>query len=908
MRTKKRIRGQIAIILALCMIFTFIPWIDAESVYAKGEGPSGIFVNSNRATVQYKIGASESFTDLPEGGLIESELLNDADSITFQITPAQNQNVKGMRLRKRQEGGDIVSYISLQESDGKYTYTLTKNENVWSEYEIEVVDWDVLFDKQFKIIKCGSADIGLRINSVDSKWDDWDTPARTFVTGEAVSFSVTQGTAFKVIIQPNDSPKTELVASNDGTYTFTPNSALGFEIRVYTSEEQYDYDSCGPNYEDGEFQIEYRVFREQSDEQSSVTCNTTTVKTASCDGDTKLVLSSGVTSVSLTISPAEGYHYEICDHDGYCDTEGNECSSCEHCINLTKEATDNNNTFVWEVSSEEGKRMRPEIRFIRDQQEPGGENTGEGDSSIQDSPQDIKDYIEGQKYAFGDWNEDEYGKVTAEDLKMGMACQIFYPKFSQNGKLQTEYGINTYSDLLGCITIQEDVTKNITAKDAAGNERTIKGYTYTVTLTPSEQATEAETVTAKGVVYGLAFNDDSTYAKNSRGCIIAVTEKNGTERYHLCCAEAYTADTENDVVNLISSDTSKNEGTILVVDDFDVTYDAERGEYRRGVSIFGNGASLDALLSQEEDTKLVAYQGRNENFIGDVNRDTGKNWDSIFGIFTFCQKDFVGSRIKGSGAEGNTPSWAFNQYPIYSTADSFDTENEAVVYFGNRDVTIEPVDNVTGFNSTITGIESVTTVDNLPEGAVAITNETNKKWKVQFKSDYYDTVKIKIVYQLAGGSTKNSYININRVGIDILEGGPGGGDTSMTLFHGTEDGPRYTPKGNYVIWGTYYYPTEEAYKQLVDLYVTYTWADGSVSREIIRNKAALNLGYNYESTGNCASSDFILYDGTRNEAPVKIQTIVVASGFDSANATEFAGAKFGAGKGVSWTNYYRNEN
>ena len=26
------------------------------------------------------------------------------------------------------------------------------------------------------------------------------------------------------------------------------------------------------------------------------------------------------------------------------------------------------------------------------------------------------------------------------------------------------------------------------------------------------------------------------------------------------------------------------------------------------------------------------------------------------------------------------------------------------------------------------------------------------------------------------------------------------------------------------------------------------------------------------------------------------------------NAKEFAGAKFGAGKGVSWTNYYRNEN
>ena len=57
MRTKKRIRGQIAIILALCLIFTCIPWIGAESVYA--EGPNGLFVNSNRAKVEYKINSSD---------------------------------------------------------------------------------------------------------------------------------------------------------------------------------------------------------------------------------------------------------------------------------------------------------------------------------------------------------------------------------------------------------------------------------------------------------------------------------------------------------------------------------------------------------------------------------------------------------------------------------------------------------------------------------------------------------------------------------------------------------------------------------------------------------------------------------------------------------------------------------
>ena len=162
---------------------------------------------------------------------------------------------------------------------------------------------------------------------------------------------------------------------------------------------------------------------------------------------------------------------------------------------------------------------------------------------------------------------------------------------------------------------------------------------------------------------------------------------------------------------------------------------------------------------------------------------------------------------------------------------------------------------------------------------------------------------MKIGYTLQGGGTKTSYLNIHRVGIDILSGH---GSDGMTLFHGTENGPTYDAAGNeLVIWGTYYYPQATS-TDLVDLYVTYTWPGGSTTKKTIRNNPSLNMAYDHGGRGNCQSSDFILYEGTNAGAPTKIEAIAVVSGFDNTSATSFSGAKFGAGKGVVWNNYLGN--
>ena len=257
-------------------------------------------------------------------------------------------------------------------------------------------------------------------------------------------------------------------------------------------------------------------------------------------------------------------------------------------------------------------------------------------------------------------------------------------------------------------------------------------------------------------------------------------------------------------------------------------------------------------------------------------------------------------QVRGSGGSGNTPSWKFNKYKVFSTDDVENTQKEAVIYFGNKDVTIRPVDQLGGLDTNVTEIKSVTLADeNIPTEAVDITERSAQEWKLTFKSDFYDQVKVKIVYNLENGGTKESYLIIHRVGIDILDGN---GRNGMTLFHGTENGPTYDSTEELVIWGTYYYP--QTTTDLVDMYVTYTWPDGSITRQTIHNKESLNMAYHHDGTDDCQSSDFILYDGTRAGAPTKIEAIAVVKGFE--DTTTFSGAKFGAGKGVVWNNYLGN--
>ncbi|MGN0403257.1 MAG: polymer-forming cytoskeletal protein, partial [Acetatifactor sp.] len=533
-------------------------------------------------------------------------------------------------------GGATVSGITLYDGDGTTEFHDFSHTEMFA-WNGENSKWvrqagggsgGGLPDNQYRIIKNGDGEHSLTVNGAPSQFDEGDAE-REFRAGDRIEFTIT-GNVYKVMLVTNDSEQ-ELTGT-DGSYSYTPASESGFEIVVYTSEEAYYYDQCRPG--EGEFFVEYQVrYRDEeaNNGENKVTCDSAGlggnfVSSVTYGEWTKLILKNEVTSVRLTITVAEGYEYVVNPNS----------------ISVSDDVID------WDVSS--GDRSdRPEISF--EKSGSGGDPDGPGPRPV--GPEELKDYIEGQQYAFGDWDED--GNVDADDVKLGMAYQIFYPKFSQNPGLQDEYQLSGHQSLLDNdnIIVSAAPDKNITAKDAAGTNRTIPAYSYTVTLTSGESA---EPITATGTAYAFSFSDDSKYQKNNRGCVIAVTEKNNVKSYFLRCANAYTAGTKSDTTLMVSGG-NPGEAPIVVVSDFDVIYDEQEKTYDRKVSVFGNGAGLDTLFSQEEDKDIVAYQGRNENLIRDIGK--GASWGSIFSVFTFCQKSFEGVQVQGSGASGNTPSWAF---------------------------------------------------------------------------------------------------------------------------------------------------------------------------------------------------------------------------------------------------------
>ena len=81
----------------------------------------------------------------------------------------------------------------------------------------------------------------------------------------------------------------------------------------------------------------------------------------------------------------------------------------------------------------------------------------------------------------------------------------------------------------------------------------------------------------------------------------------------------------------------------------------------------------------------------------------------------------------------------------------------------------------------------------------------------------------------------------------------------------------------------------------VNLYVTTTFKDGTVTKRTITEKFARGWGGNNATS---AFDDFLLWNGTWEDMPEKIEVLVMKPGSSDSG---FAGAMLGAGAGVTWT-------
>lgn len=240
---------------------------------------------------------------------------------------------------------------------------------------------------------------------------------------------------------------------------------------------------------------------------------------------------------------------------------------------------------------------------------------------------------------------------------------------------------------------------------------------------------------------------------------------------------------------------------------------------------------------------------------------------------TFYVEDFKGMKVTSDTSEPD-------MFDSLVSSDIVDLKNTTAAnpaeinkYYGSDTIRIN------GYAG-----PAVTTVElgeGINPGAVTISGT-----QVTFNSAYYASVPL--VITLADGTT--GYVTINRLGVEIDVCDANRTNTN----HGSQ--PAYTLtgtpyEGKYNIVAIFYYDSRNSYQDY-NVVATLTYADG---RTEVKTVAGV---YDQECNDHVTKGgDYIVYSGDKDSAPVKVSVTVVKTGTSD---TTFAGASFGAGKGVEF--------
>jgi len=392
----------------------------------------------------------------------------------------------------------------------------------------------------------------------------------------------------------------------------------------------------------------------------------------------------------------------------------------------------------------------------------------------------------------------------------------------------------------GAITTKERLAAAITL----GNE--VSNTTVRANGTSCSFTVELGDNDATGVIYTL--NDEHDF--------VVRTTKDGTNSYTVV---PYVA---------------QQESAYAVIKDFD----------ENGLYIFGNGTFRAPLET--------SGSGISAGHILNIGTPTLTQIGCQLVVY---KPGFTGAKMQGVGEDNYASAWGFAQFPVVGTGGTTQAAPaETELYFGNRSVTLSKPE------TPDLGVAGIASVDSLlPTGAVTIT-QNNGAFNIAFNSSFYDEVKLKITYSLSDGGTREEFLTIRRVGIEVV-GYEKHGDNSISTNHGTDPGYKNMDfwsgsNDDYAVFGTYYHPTVagSSTQNSIQLYATYTWKNGTVTTGLlssVKHLDANNLG------NNVATDDFVLYKGTESSAPAKIEVTAVKAG---GSETEFAGATLGSGAGVEW--------
>ena len=507
-----------------------------------------------------------------------------------------------------------------------------------------------------------------------------------------------------------------------------------------------------------------------------------------------------------------------------------------------------------------------ENKWIRVPDEPQGPEGPEEPEEERLNWDRLQQELDATEFAFGDI--DKSGATDDNDMKYGVSrilCGDFKAgegRYQREGEVLGLTSENQEDNIVTLITHAaiSPVAGGITAVDKNGTNHTLEKYQITYTF---------DDIEFRAYVYKIDTTNFPGTADNAswEQVIFRVGDK-----YFIRDCYSEGNGNENDLKDF----EGMNARAIILVADYNKKED---------ISVFGNYAQMNEEFSDtSSESFFAAGFGTHEEgvpYLGDK--------------FVVYKPSFKGVTINGDGETAKPLAWSTEG--SFSVADSGE-HTETSLFFGFPKAVLNAITRTEVEGLSVQKIASAKILGDIPEEAVSVTQpDANGDVVVSFDSDFYDSVPVELTYLMADGSQQTGVTTINRVGIVVQGGRSAGNSHQVQIMHGHDSGEVIGGAGeqyDVAVYATYYYPSSSgATEASVSLFVTLTYADGSVERKVIPSTY-----FKGQEGGNTAMSDYVIYCGDADGAPVTVDAIAVPNA--DANG-RYEGAKLGAGKGVNFT-------
>jgi hypothetical protein len=479
----------------------------------------------------------------------------------------------------------------------------------------------------------------------------------------------------------------------------------------------------------------------------------------------------------------------------------------------------------------------------------------------------------------------------------------------------TDEGDGTCSIVV--MNVTEDLILSVTfVSETPPTVDSILQKSYAI-LVADAGSTEAVEAALRGEIDGLGYVD---------GYSVTVTdvdlpgdgEDYGTFRFTLTVDEATSPQTTGYIVrepsNILFKVVGEHEGLevneVLMADSDDAQLGVFElpamdsgsieviGAYSAGIEGWMSPDVADGALAGSGRYRIVANQPFYRLQMHIANRPANPADEANWFGFDVIQADAYCVWVDASSGAGRqrTLQWELNRYAQLTTGDY-----TSLVFFGNDLFTLSLPPNGLG------GVTEFSVPTGTFQGYTVSHNEDDT-YTVEFLSDFYDRITLEIT--INGSVTRE--LHIHRVGVEINAFDLYGENRPGHVFHGTQYGSKvhYDDGTAYHIFATYCIPDGEDVPY--GLYVTFTWADGSTTTEIIgapydpHKDPEDPVAHLFDGDRgvfvypeHADPVDYLIYEApTSAGAPVKVNVLVLK---DDPNASGiFGGVFFGSGAGVEW--------